>query len=149
MRLWPHAPTVHHAALQCLVALCKDNTMMKAHITVTALPAILASLESHPSSGPVTERGFTLLGVLQSGGDHLNDGIRRLQTEAGLIECASRALQRHSHGEEAALAAVCFAVAMVLRGGERWRATVKWRAARSELLPSLSQAEQVCALWWL
>jgi hypothetical protein len=117
--------------------------MMKAHVAVTALHATLASLSMHVSSAAVAERGFTLLGVLQSGGDHLNDGIRRLQAEAGLIKVAAAALPQYSAGDEAALAAVCFAVAMVLRGGDAWRAATKLHVARSPLLRKLVSTEKV------
>ena len=65
MSAWPGAPDVHHAALQCLTALCKDNAMMKAHVTVAALPAILAALRRPQAHPVVIERGYTLLGVLQ------------------------------------------------------------------------------------
>ena len=143
MALWPRAEAVHHACLQCLVALCKDNAMMKAHVAVVALPATLASLSTHAASPAVVERGFTLLGVLQSGGDHLNDGIRRLQAEAGLLATAAAALPAAAARDEAALAAVCFAVAMVLRGGEEWRNAAKRRARRSPLLAQLCTAEAV------
>jgi hypothetical protein len=144
MTLWPRAAGVHHACLQCLVALCKDNAMMKAHVAVTALDATLTSLATHVSVPAVAERGFTLLGVLQSGGDHLNDGIRRLQVEAGLIRVAAAALPQYSAGDEAALAAVCFAVAMVLRGGDAWRTATKIRVARSPLLRKLVATDKVC-----
>lgn len=143
MAFWPRAEAVHHACLQCLVALCKDNAMMKAHVAVVALPATLASLSTHAASPAVVERGFTLLGVLQSGGDHLNDGIRRLQAEAGLLSAAAAALPAAAARDEAALAAVCFAVAMVLRGGEEWRGAAKQRATRSPLLSQLCAAETV------
>ena len=242
LKLWPRAPAVAHAALQCLVALCKDNAMMKAHVTATALPSALAALRQHAGCPHVVERAFTLLGVLQvrlamrptfehlktvltshdllivaltdaarrqqskcrpsrplrchvccmrvmttcstpssscnldlpplitsspsnptwqvpviwnsatdqctalqAGGDHLNDGIRRLQVEAGLLPLAVPAIARHARAQdEPALAAACFAVAMVLRGGERWRRRIKARAARTPLLPALRGADQVC-----
>lgn len=80
---------------------------------------------------------------MQAGGDHLNDGIRRLLIENGLQRASIRALQTHSGGDERALTAVCFAVAMILRGGEKWRETIKWRAARSALPKTIFAADKV------
>ena len=84
--------------------------------------------------------------VLQAGGDHLNDGIRRLLIENGLQRASIRALQTHCGGDERALTAVCFAVAMILRGGERWRESIKWRAARSALPRTICAADKVRTL---
>lgn len=145
MRMWPQAAELHHALLQTLVALCKDNSMMKAHITVTACPTLRASLTAHAASGAVADRGFTLLGVLQSGGDHLNDGVRRLLAEAQLLKTATAGLRAHAAGDEGALTAVCFSVAMLLRGAAPWRETVKWQAARSGVLDALAYASEVCS----
>jgi hypothetical protein len=80
---------------------------------------------------------------MQAGGDHLNDGIRRLLAESGLQSAAIRALQIHCEGEERALTAVCFAIAMILRGGEQWRESIKWHVARSALPRSVITAEKV------
>ena len=85
-------------------------------------------------------------GVVQAGGDHLNDGIRRLLIESGLQRASIRALQTHCGGDERALTAVCFAVAMILRGGERWRENIKWRAARSALPRTICTADKVRTL---
>jgi hypothetical protein len=80
---------------------------------------------------------------VQAGGDHLNDGIRRLLIENGLLQASIKALQTHSGGDERALTAVCFAVAMILRGGERWRESIKWRAACSALPKTIFMADKV------
>lgn len=97
---------------------------------------------------------------VQAGGDHLNDGVRRLLSEAGLQDAAIKALRSHAAGDERALTAVCFAIAMILRGGEKWRESVKWAAARNALLGSITKAERVrlhaldavaacmSACWW-
>lgn len=82
---------------------------------------------------------------MQAGGDHLNDGVRRLLSEAGLQDAAIKALRAHAAGDERALTAVCFAIAMILRGGEKWRESVKWAAARNALLSSITKAERVRA----
>lgn len=84
-------------------------------------------------------------GCVQAGGDHLNDGVRRLLSEAGLQDAAIKALRAHAAGDERALTAVCFAIAMILRGGEKWRESVKWAAARNALLSSITKAERVRA----
>eukprot|EP00892_Ulva_mutabilis_P009573 jgi/Ulvmu1/6989/UM033_0047.1 len=142
LEVWPQSNAVAHACLQCLVALCKDNAMMKANVTVAALKPVIRVLQEGGARYAIAERGFTLLAVLQAGGDHLNDGVRRLLAEAGLQGAAVKALRVHAAGDERALTAVCFAIAMILRGGEKWRESVKWAAARSTLLSSITCAER-------
>jgi hypothetical protein len=145
LETWPTVNAVCHACLQCLVALCKDNAMMKANVTVAALKPALQVLKGGGARSAIAERGFTLLAVLQAGGDHLNDGVRRLLWEAGLQDAAVKALRMHGGGDERALTAVCFAIAMFLRGGEKWRETIKWKAARSRLLQAIIKADRVRA----
>ena len=65
LEVWPHSDLTCHATLQCLVALCKDNAMMKANMTVTALKPVLQVLHTCGSCSAIAERGFTLLAVLQ------------------------------------------------------------------------------------
>lgn len=65
LEAWPHSNLTCHATLQCLVALCKDNAMMKANMTVTALKPVLQVLHTCGSCSAIAERGFTLLAVLQ------------------------------------------------------------------------------------
>lgn len=65
LEAWPHSDFTCHATLQCLVALCKDNAMMKANMTVTALKPVLQVLHTCGSCSAIAERGFTLLAVLQ------------------------------------------------------------------------------------
>jgi gentisate 1,2-dioxygenase len=65
LEVWPQCHLTCHATLQCLVALCKDNAMMKANMTVTALEPVLHILQTCGSSSSIAERGFTLLAVLQ------------------------------------------------------------------------------------
>jgi hypothetical protein len=65
LEAWPNSDLTCHATLQCLVALCKDNAMMKANVTVTALKPVLQVLRACGSCSAIAERGFTLLAVLQ------------------------------------------------------------------------------------
>lgn len=63
--VWPDNHAVAHCCLQCLVALCKDNAMMKANVTVAALKPVIRVLQDGGARFAVAERGFTLLAVLQ------------------------------------------------------------------------------------
>lgn len=63
--VWPDNHAVAHSCLQCLVALCKDNAMMKANVTVAALRPVVRVLQHGGARFAIAERGFTLLAVLQ------------------------------------------------------------------------------------
>lgn len=65
LEVWPDSNKVAHACLQCLVALCKDNAMMKANVTVAALKPVIRVLQEGGARYAIAERGFTLLAVLQ------------------------------------------------------------------------------------
>jgi hypothetical protein len=94
----------------------------------------------------MSPEAMTKFARVQAGGDHLNDGVRRLQAEAGLLPTCIKGLRDHAGGDERALCAVCFAVAMILRGADRWRSSVKWKAARSDLLSAIVEGELVRVL---
>lgn len=65
LEVWPENNAVAHSCLQCLVALCKDNAMMKANVTVAALRPVIRVLQEGGARYAIAERGFTLLAVLQ------------------------------------------------------------------------------------
>ena len=94
----------------------------------------------HSNNPYVQQKGCCLLGVLQAGGDCLNDGIRQLMLQARVPDLLANALRTVALNSDESLWSAVFCLGILLQDGEHTTSCIAPALLSAGILPALRTA---------